>query len=448
MARRNEMASEQAAETVSGKTPEDELMAGALSNPASERVTSLFEHVLKKENLRQALRQVRRNRGAPGIDGMSIDELPGYLKDHWLGIKDALQNERYRPQPVKRVEIPKPDGRKRKLGIPTVLDRFIQQAINQVLQCVFDPTFHPHSYGFRPKRSAHQAVRHAQEQVKAGWSWVVDLDLEAFFDRVNHDRLMHRLKQRIDDPALLRLIGRFLRAGVQIGETVEPTQEGVPQGGPLSPLLANVVLDELDQELTRRGHRFARYADDCNVFVRSKSAGTRVMQSLRRYLERTLRLGVNEAKSAVDRPWKRTFLGFTLSRKDKALKVADKAIDALKDKVRAISVRTRGHRLTQIIEELRELLLGWKAYFGITEVQSPLRDLERWVRRRLRCYLWKQWDRSGYRQLRKRGVSRELAWNTAKSAHGPWRLSRSPALAIALPNRYFTGLGLPTLETR
>ncbi|MBK6960335.1 MAG: group II intron reverse transcriptase/maturase [Gammaproteobacteria bacterium] len=442
------MASEQAAETVSGTTPEDELMAGTPSNPASERVTSLFEHVLKKENLRQALRQVRRNRGAPGIDGMSVDELPGYLKDHWLGIKDALQNERYRPQPVKRVEIPKPDGRKRKLGIPTVLDRFIQQAINQVLQCVFDPTFHPHSYGFRPKRSAHQAVRHAQEQVKAGWSWVVDLDLEAFFDRVNHDRLMHRLKQRIDDPALLRLIGRFLRAGVQIGETVEPTQEGVPQGGPLSPLLANVVLDELDQELTRRGHRFARYADDCNVFVRSKSAGTRVMQSLRRYLERTLRLGVNEAKSAVDRPWKRTFLGFTLSRKDKTLKVADKAIDALKDKVRAISVRTRGHRLTQIIEELRELLLGWKAYFGITEVQSPLRDLDRWVRRRLRCYLWKQWDRSGYRQLRKRGVSRELAWNTAKSAHGPWRLSRSPALAIALPNRYFTGLGLPTLETR
>jgi group II intron reverse transcriptase/maturase len=277
---------------------------------------------------------------------------------------------------------------------------------------------------------------------------VVDLDLEAFFDRVNHDRLMHRLKQRIDDPTLLRLIGRFLRAGVQIGETVEPTKEGVPQGGPLSPLLANVVLDELDQELTRRGHRFARYADDCNVFVRSKSAGTRVMQSLRRYLERTLRLGVNEAKSAVDRPWKRKFLGFTLSRKEKALKVADKAIDALKDKVRAISVRTRGHRLTQIIEELRELLLGWKAYFGITEVQSPLRDLDRWVRRRLRCYLWKQWDRSGYRQLRKRGVSRELAWNTAKSAHGPWRLSASPGLTIALPNRYFTGLGLPTLETR
>jgi RNA-directed DNA polymerase len=291
-------------------------------------------------------------------------------------------------------------------------------------------------------------VRHAQEQVKAGWSWVVDLDLEAFFDRVNHDRLMHRLKQRIDDPALLRLIGRFLRAGVQIGETVEPTKEGVPQGGPLSPLLANVVLDELDQELTRRGHRFARYADDCNVFVRSKSAGTRVMQSLRRYLERTLRLGVNEAKSAVDRPWKRTFLGFTLSRKDKALKVADKAIDALKDKVRAISVRTRGHRLTQIIEALRELLLGWKAYFGITEMQSPLRDLDRWVRRRWRCYLWKQWDRSGYRQLRKRGVSRELAWNTAKSAHGPWRLSASPGLTIALPNRYFTGLGLSTLETR
>jgi group II intron reverse transcriptase/maturase len=408
----------------------------------------LFEQVLEKDNLRQALRQVRRNRGAPGIDGMSVDELPGYLQDHWLRIRDELWNERYWPRPVQRVEIPKPDGGKRKLGIPTVLDRFIQQAINQVLQRVFDPTFHPHSYGFRPQRSAHQAVRHAQAQVKAGWGWVVDLDLEGFFDRVNHDRLMHRLKLRIDDPALLRLIGRSLRAGVQIGEQVAPTREGVPQGGPLSSLLANVVLDELDRELTRRGHRFARYADDCNVFVRSKSAGTRVMQSLRRYLEGTLRLSVNEAKSAVDRPWKRKFPGFTLSRQDQALKVADQAIAALKDKIRALSVRTRGHRLSQIIAELRALLLGWKAYFGISEVQSPLRDLDRWVRRRLRCYMWKQWHRSGYRQLRKLGVSRELAWNTAKSAHGPWRLSHSPALTIALPNRYFSDLGLPTLEAR
>jgi RNA-directed DNA polymerase len=449
VARQHGSASEQAAETASGATAsEDELVVGAQPNPESERVTSLFEQAWEKENLLQALRQVRRNRGAPGIDGMTVDELSGYLKDHWLHIKDELQHERYRPQPVKRVEIPKPDGSKRKLGIPTVLDRFIQQAINQVLQRIFDPRFHPHSYGFRPGRSAHQAVRHAQAQVKAGWGWVVDLDLQAFFDRVNHDRLMHRLKQQIDDPALMRLIGRFLRAGVQIGECVEPTREGVPQGGPLSPLLANVVLDELDVELTRRGHRFARYADDCNVFVKSKSAGMRVMQSLRRYLERTLRLRVNEAKSAVDRPWKRKFLGFTLSRKEKAIKVAEQAIAALKDKVRAISVRTRGHKLSQIIEELRERLLGWKAYFGIAEVQSPLRDLDRWVRRRLRCYIWKQWNRSGYRQLRKLGVSRELAWNTAKSAHGPWRLSKSPGLSIALPNRYFTDLGLPTLEAR
>lgn len=449
MTRRDGKASEQAADTASGaKVLDDEPVAGALPKPEAERVTSLFERVLEKDNLRQALRQVRRNRGAPGIDGMSVDELSGYLKDHWLRIKDDLQRERYRPTPVKRVEIPKPDGSLRKLGIPTVIDRFIQQAINQVLQGVFEPTFHPHSYGFRPKRSAHQAVRHAQAQVKAGWDWVVDLDLAAFFDRVNHDRLMHRLKQRIDDPALLRLIGRFLRAGVQMGDEVEPTREGVPQGGPLSPLLANVVLDELDAELTRRGHRFTRYADDCNVFVKSRSAGTRVMRSLRRYLERTLRLSVNEAKSAVDRPWNRKFLGFTLSRKEKAIKVADKAIATLKDKVRAISVRTRGHRITRIIEELREILLGWKAYFGIAQVQSPLRDLDRWVRRRLRCYIWKQWNRSGYRQLRKHGVPRELAWNTAKSAHGPWRLSQSPALSIALPIRYFTDLGLPTLETR
>ncbi|MDE2148754.1 MAG: group II intron reverse transcriptase/maturase, partial [Gammaproteobacteria bacterium] len=242
----------------------------------------MWAQVLEKENLRRALRQVRRNRGAPGIDGMRVDELPEHLKHHWLRIRDELQTGRYRPMPVQRVEIPKPDGRTRKLGIPTVTDRFIQQAIAQVLQGVFDPTFHPHSYGFRPKRSAHQAVCHAQAQVKAGWSWVVDLDLEAFFDRVNHDRLMHRLRQRIDDAALLRLIGRFLKAGVQIGDHVASTSEGVPQGGPLSPLLANVVLDELDWELTRRGHRFARYADDCNVFVRSRSAGERVMASLRR----------------------------------------------------------------------------------------------------------------------------------------------------------------------
>ena len=405
----------------------------------------LLERVVERDNLRRALKQVRRNKGAPGIDGMSVDELPEHLVHHWLQIKADILAGRYRPQPVRRVEIPKPDGRKRMLGIPTVLDRFIQQAIAQIVQAQWEPHFHPDSYGFRPKRSAHQAVRKLQADVKDGHDWVVDLDLESFFDRVNHDRLLHRLGRHVADPALLGLITAFLKAGAWVDGQREPSRMGVPQGGPLSPVLANVVLDEMDWELHRRGHRFARYADDCNIAVKSERAGQRVMHSVTRWIEDSLRLTVNSRKSAVDRPWNRKFLGFTLSRRDKSLKVADAAIDKFKDRVRELSRRTRGQSLSRIVAELRTTLLGWKAYFGITEVLSPLRELDKWIRRRLRCYAWKQWGSRGYRELRMRGVSVREAWNVSKSAHGPWRISRTPALSMAMPTSFFRAMGLPQL---
>jgi group II intron reverse transcriptase/maturase len=425
--------------------PYDEPAVGESGNPESANLNALLDRVLTRDNLQRALKRVRQNKGAPGIDGMTVEELPGYLKQHWPEIRALLVAGNYRPKPVKRVEIPKAEGKTRPLGIPTVVDRFIQQAIAQVVSAQWEPHFHPHSYGFRPNRSAHQAVREIQGQVRGGYRWVVDMDLEAFFDRVNHDRLIHRLQRHVPDRALLRLINAYLKAGVRIDNTTLPTTEGVPQGGPLSPVLANVVLDELDWELEQRGHRFARYADDCNIVVKSKHAGERVMASLTRWIDKTLRLTVNERKSAVDRPWNRKFLGFTLSRGDARLKVADQSLDKLKDRIRELTRRTRGRRLIDIITELRVALLGWKAYFGIAEVLSPLREIEKWIRRRLRCYQWKQWGSAGYRELRKRGVTVREAWNTSKSAHGPWRLSRTPALTLALPAKMFSGMGLPAL---
>lgn len=428
--------------------PQDELVAGLSGQPESIQPQALLAQVLDRANLQRAVKQVRRNQGAPGIDGMTVDELPQYLRDHWQGIRAQLEAGRYRPRPVKRVEIPKPDGKTRPLGIPTVLDRFIQQAIAQVISVQWEPHFHRHSYGFRPRRSAHQAVREVQTNIRAGYGWVVDTDLHAFFDQVNHDRLMARLKTRCPDAALMRLVNRYLKAGVSVAGAIEATTMGVPQGGPLSPVLANVVLDELDWELDRRGHRFARYADDCNILVKSKRAGERVMASVTRFIGKSLRLTVNRLKSAVDRPMNRKFLGFTVSRTGAKLKVADKAIEKLKDRVRELTRRTRGTSIGAVVAELRESLLGWKAYFGITEVLSPLRDIDKWVRRKLRCYLWKQWGPSGYRELRRRGVSVREAWHTSKSAHGPWRLSKTPALALALPLRFFTNLGLPSLAPR
>lgn len=409
---------------------------------------SPMEQVLEKENLQRALNQVVRNKGAPGIDGMPVEELESHLRHHWPMLRQSLLDGTYHPKPVKRVEIPKGDGTYRALGIPTVIDRFVQQAIAQVLSALWEPHFHPSSFGFRPERSASQAVKYVQTLQREGHEWVVDLDLKSFFDEVNHDRLMARLKTRMDDIALLRLINKFLRAGINANGVLLRNEKGVPQGGPLSPILANIVLDELDWELESRGHKFARYADDCNIMVKSKTAGERVMKSTQRFLETTLRLRVNDQKSAVDRPSKRKFLGFTFSAHSQRIKVSDKSLSKLQDKVRTLTCRVRGHAIETIIAELTRYLLGWKAYFDLAEVVSPLRDMDKWIRRKLRCYLWKQWGRSGYRKLRRRGVSAKLAWNTSKSAHGPWRLSKSPALTQAIPAKYFRGLGLPELAAR
>ncbi len=404
----------------------------------------LMERILERENLVFALRRVEANGGSAGVDGMSVDELRPYLVEHWPSIRQALMLGQYRPSAVRGVEIPKASGGMRRLGIPTVLDRFIQQALLQVLQEDCDPTFSESSYGFRPGHSAHQAVLVAQAHVKAGYEWVVDIDLEKFFDRVDHDVLMGEVRKRVSDWRVLRLIRGYLESGILIDDALHERTEGTPQGGPLSPLLANLLLDRLDRELEKRNHRFVRYADDCNIYVRSRRAGRRVMRSITNFLSCNLKLKVNDSKSAVGRPWERKFLGFTISRRLNR-RVSDKAIKAFKDRVREITRRTRGRRIEQIASELRKYIVGWKAYFGFAEVRSLFKELDSWVKRRLRCYLWKQWGRGGYRELRKRGVSRDLAWNTAKSAHGPWRLSRSPALAFALPAKYFLSLGIPRL---
>ena len=408
----------------------------------------LMEEVCERENCKQALARVKANKGSAGVDGMTVQQLPEHLKQYWPAIREQLLSGTYGPQPVKRVEIPKPDGGVRKLGIPTVLDRFIQQAAMQVLQRKWDRTFSDHSYGFRPGRSAHQAVEAAQQFIAAGYRWVVDLDLEKFFDRVNHDKLMAKIAERVSDKRLLQLIREFLRAGVMEGGLVGPVDEGTPQGGPLSPLLSNIVLDEFDRELERRGLRFARYADDSNIYVRSRRAGERVMESITRFVTMQLKLTVNQQKSAVARPWERKFLGFsfTVNREPKR-RIAPKAVLRFKERVRELTRRTRGVSTERMAEELARYLRGWIGYFGKCQTPSVLENLEKWFRRRLRSAIWKQWKRGSVRfaELRKRDVGKDLAAQTAGSAHGPWRLADSPALHIALPNVYFDSLGIPRL---
>ncbi len=407
----------------------------------------LLERILDGDNLRKALRQVERNKGSAGIDGMPVKKLRKYLKEHWQQLRDSLQSGSYRPSPVLRVEIPKLGGGKRFLGIPTVIDRFIQQAIMQILQPLWEPTFSLYSYGFRPGLSAHHAVHQAQRYIRQGYTWVVDLDIEKFFDHVNHDLLMRRVREKVSDRRVLRLINLYLRSGVVIGDVQHETPEGTPQGSPLSPLLANVLLDSLDKELEKRGLRFVRYADDCNVYVRSRRSAIRILSSLSRFLLVKLKLKVNRQKSAVGQAWERQVLGFSFS-KTLRICVSEKSLKRFKMRIRELSRRTRGRNIRKIIEELRRYLLGWSAYYGKSQYRSLFKELDSWIRRKLRCYHWKQWGRRGYKELRRRGVSRGLAWNTAKSAHGPWRLSRSPALSIALPGRYFDALGLPRLYVR
>jgi len=371
-----------------------------------------MEEVCERGNCEQALKRVKANKGSAGVGGMTVHELPEFLKQHWPAIREQLLSGTYEPQPVKRVEIPKPDGGVRKLGIPTVLDRLIQQAVMQVLQGKWDGTFSERSYGFRPGRSAHQAVAAAQQYIAAGYRWCVDLDLEKFFDRVNHDKLMAKIAERVSDKRMLKLIRAFLTAGVMEDGLVSPVDEGTPQGGPLSPLLSNIVLDELDRELERRGLRFARYADDCNIYVRSQRAGERVMESIMRFLTAKLKLKVNQQKSAVARPWERKFLGFSFTNAGTPKRrIAPKAVDRFKERIRELTSRTRGVSMERMAEELSCYLRGWLGYFGKCETPSVLERLEKWLRRRLRSVLWKQRKRGTVRfaKLRQRGVSQDLA---------------------------------------
>lgn len=423
---------------------------------ASERTEPIkgvvMEEVVRRQNLTKALKRVRANKGSPGIDGITVDELKEYLNVHWPEIREKLLEGHYMPQPVKQVLIPKPGGGTRMLGIPTVLDRFIQQALLQMLNPIYDSTFSPHSYGFRPRRNAHQAVRQAKKYIEEDYEWVVDIDLEQCFDRINHDILMGRIAKRVSDKRILHLIRRYLQAGIMVHGVIQERYKGTPQGGPLSPLLSNILLDELDKELERRTHKFCRYADDCNIYVRSERAGKRVMDSVERFLATKLRLKVNRQKSAVARPQGRGFLGFSFtSGKELKIKLSEKALESVKYRIKQITRRSRGISLLQVIKELSEYLKGWVGYFRLIETPTVLKVLDSWIRRRLRCFVMKQWIKNShtrYKGLQALGVS---AWNArpvAASRKGPWAMSNMKPVKVAMPNRFFAERGLLCLFDR
>ena len=414
----------------------------------TEAETRLMEEVVSRGNMMAAYERVLRNKGAPGIDGMQVGELKAYLVQEWPRIKEELLDGTYQPQPVRKVEIPKSGGGMRTLGIPTVLDRLIQQALHQELMRLFDSDFSESSYGFRPGRSAHQAVQAARQHVVEGRRWVVDIDLEKFFDRVGHDVLMARVARKVKDCRVLKLIRHYLTAGVLEGGIVSPRVEGTPQGGPLSPLLSNILLDELDKELEKRGHAFCRYADDCNVYVHTRRSAQRVMDSLSRFLEQRLKLTVNRAKSAVGRPWERTFLGYSMTfHKRPRLKVAASSVKRLKANLRQVFRRGRGRSLKSVIEESTPKLRGWIAYFRLAEVQSIFEELDGWIRRKLRCILWRQWKRTftRARNLMQRGLSEQRAWKSAQNGRGPWYNSGASHMNDAFRKSFFDNLGLISL---
>ena len=409
----------------------------------------LMEAVVERGNMKRAYDRVMANKGSAGVDRMGVEDLMPYLTEQWAAIRSELLTGQYLPKPVMAVEIPKPGGRgMRMLGIPTVVDRLIQQALHQVLTPIFDPHFSERSYGFRPGLNAHQAVQQARRYVAEGRRWVIDLDLEKFFDRVNHDILMSRVGRRVRDKRVLKLIRRYLQAGIMIGGVVSIREEGTPQGGPLSPLLSNILLDDLDKELERRGHAFCRYADDSNIYVRSKAAGERVMKSIGRFLTGRLGLTINAEKSAVARPWERKFLGYSMTfHKKPKIKVADSSVKRIKERLKNQFRMGRGRNVGQFIQELRPTLLGWVNYFRLAEVKGIFEELDGWIRRRLRCILWKQWKRSytRARNLIKRGMNEARAWKSATNGRGPWWNSGASHLNEALPKAFFDQLGLVSL---
>jgi RNA-directed DNA polymerase len=411
----------------------------------------LMERILSRENLLSALKRVERNKGSHGVDEMPVQNLRQHILEHWESMKMELLEGTYKPQPVRRVEIPKPDGGVRLLGIPTVTDRLIQQAIAQVLTTLYDPTFSEHSYGFRPKRSAHGAIRKAKGYIQEGNRWVIDIDLEKFFDKVNHDRLMGTLSKRIEDKRLLKLIRNYLKSGIMINGIVTSSEEGTPQGGPLSPLLSNIVLDELDKELEERGHNFVRYADDCNIYVKTKKAGNRVMGSVTSFIEGRLKLKVNLNKSAVDRPWKRKFLGFSFTlHKEPKVRIAKESMKRMKSKIREITSRKKPYPMDYRIKKLNQYLMGWCGYFALADTPSVFRAFDSWIRRRLRMCMWKNWKKPStkVRKLIGLGAPEDKAYEWGNSRKSYWRISKSPVLHRTLGNSYWSSQGLKSLLSR
>ena len=421
-------------------------------NDVEIETSKLLERILARENMILAMKRVIKNKGSHGVDGMRCDELRTYIIEHWATIKLKLLDGTYSPSPVRRVEIPKPNGGKRLLGIPTVLDRMIQQGIAQELTRIYDPSFSDNSYGFRPNRSAQDAIKKSKEYINQGNKWVVDMDLEQFFDKVNHDILMERLSRKIKDKRVLKLIRKYLESGIMVNGIRVNNEEGTPQGGPLSPLLSNIMLDEIDKELEKRGHKFCRYADDCNIYVKSRKAGNRVLKSMTYHLENKLKLKVNEEKSKVDLVTRRKFLGYSFYfvKDGVEIRIHKKSYERFKTKIREITNRNTGISMEMRLKKLNEVTVGWLNYFSVAKAKGKIVELEQWIRRRLRACIWKQWKkiRTKYTNLKRLGVPTYKAWEYANTRKGYWRISNSPIVATTLGNKYLEELGYKSITKR